>query len=78
MIANLLVISKIFSTVVLKIAANCFLHTKTLDIPQNLSNQIVFTVLNAKFKQSSETYSLLKFLQSICSNESHIFNDRVA
>ena len=37
---------------------SCSLRSKTLDIPQNLSNQIVLKVLNAKLRQSSEIYFL--------------------
>ena len=48
MSANLLELFKIFPNVVVSIVPSCFFRTKTLDIQQNLSNQIVLRVLNAK------------------------------
>ena len=35
---------------------SCFLRSKTLDIPHNLSNQLVLRVLIVKLQQSSEIY----------------------
>ena len=40
-------------------------------MPQNLGNQIVITVINAKLQQSSDIF-LLRSLPYMCSNESQI------
>ena len=51
----------------------CFLGTKTRDIPQNLSNHIV---LNAELQQNSDTYFLLKSLKDIIVKKVLFFDNR--
>ena len=74
MITNILDVFKIVPCVVIVLYQSCFLHNKTLGIPQNLSNQIVLKVLNAKLQQNSEIYILLKSLQDRRSKERSKFD----
>ena len=60
MITNLLELFKVFSCIVVSIVPySCSLRTKTLHIPQNLSNQIVLKVLYVKLQQNLEIYIYL-------------------
>ena len=53
----------------------CFLRTKAIDIPENLSNQIVLKVLTCELQQSSHIHFLLRSLQDMCSKENPIFDN---
>ena len=69
MITYLSKLFKIFPYVEL-VLYQSFFCTKTLDIPQYLSNQLVLKVLNAKIATKFRNTFLPSSLQAICSKES--------